>query len=230
MTTGATGLARCKTLVYHPPESSGTTKGNPMTTDKKKYPAAIQALLDVLAADSAAVAAKAAADGVASEVSGDDVEQAHILAEIAAGLIPKPVKATADEKALAKAIATVNSLALAIGDRRCKRIPQPASILGYKLLGSSSLTQEAEIVTKALGTMTQAHRNLGMDLVSELKLSTCVMSKHNRLTKSGVKGAKPAAKAWRALTGAACAAGILTAEQVLKLGIALDPAKVAKAA
>ncbi len=156
-------------------------------TKEKKHPAAIQALLDVLAAEQAKVAANAAATGRASDVSTADVESARILAEVAASMIPKAAKATADEKAHAKAVATVNSLALAIGDRRAKRVPQPASILGYKMLGGASKAR-------------------------------------------GVKGAKPAAKAWRALTGAACAAGILTAEQALEVGKALTAKAAAKAA
>lgn len=198
-------------------------------TKEKKFPAAIQALLDVLAGDATAVAAKAASTGRAADVIPEEVNQARILAEVAAGMIEKPAKATKDEKALAKAIATVNSLALAIGDRRAKRIPQPASILGYKRLGSSSKTQEAEIVVEALGEMAVAHQALGQDLAADLEKSTCVQGKRG-LTKSGVKGAAPAAKAWRHLTGAACAAGILTAESVLAMGQKLTPQKAAIAA
>lgn len=201
-----------------------------METKQKKHPAAIQALLDVLAAEQAKVAAMAASEGRASDVSTDDVESARILAEVAAGMIPKAAKATADEKALAKAIGTVNSLALAIGDRRAKRVPQPASILGYKMLAGASKAREAEIITTALGELAIANKNVGRDLSDELVKSDCVIGKSGNLTKSGVKGAKPAAKAWRALTGSAAAASILTAETVLALGQALGAKTLAAAA
>lgn len=200
-----------------------------MTTEKK-YPKAIQALFDVLAAEQQRVAAAASAAGVASDVEDADVESAHVLAEIAYSLVPKAAKATADEKAHAKAIATANSVALAFGDHAAKRLPQPASILGYKLLSGLSKTATMAKVTELLGTIVQTSRGLGRDLAGELERSTVVVSKHGNLTKSGVKGATPAAKAWRALTGSACAAGIMTAAEALALGQAIAAEPVAKAA
>lgn len=188
---------------------------------ERKFPAAIQALLDVMDSERAKVAAHVAGSGRADGADESDVNQARTIAEIAADLIPKAPKATEAQKRLAKAIAKCNSMALALGDFAAKRAPQPASIAGYKLLAHSKASR-ADLIIEALGELATER---GDSLSHELERSSCKVGKSGGFTKTDTKGATPAAKSWRALTGAACAAGILTSDQVLRFGEALNNSK-----
>ena len=188
-----------------------------------KLPKSVQALLSILDSEKAKIAAIAKAT-VADDASETDVENASALATIAATMLPKAEPRSEREKLIAIATAKANSVALALGDVKAKRAPSTPSHAGYKMLAKGA---HREVILEALNGLANAMG--GAALADNLERTTCGTGRGGYV-KGKTKAPCPAAKAWRALTGAAVLAGILSASDALALGQALVPKAATKAA
>lgn len=190
-------------------------------------PKSVQDLLAILASQPSKVAAVAESTGRAHDITESDVANATALATVAATMLPQAPKQTEQEKAIAVAVARCTSIALGIGDHAAIRAPSTPALYGYKLLTKKSANEKRELILAALNELASA---VGAETLARNLDATACGTGRGGFVRGKTKAPKPAAKAWRLLTGSAVSAGILTAVDASALCKALVPAQKRAAA